>query len=237
MLKAVYTFPNSFAKTPTSQLVSGVGPVTDGLILRITTEGLFIDDDVRHVPQREWDIKAWTLKQVEVWCPSFRADSAASASANHSAATTAARISMRRLWGLEKEKPATAEEMDALLESMSSLCRAGCSSAASESTAPAPSPLSNRTTNAPLKFQRKTADKDVSGTQTGENRAAGLHIIRVGIRDQEGKKYVFVVPEEESWKIGIGIQRLRGGSQVRALGVAGMSTGDSRGMLESLGWL
>ena len=39
--------------------------MTDGLVLRIKTEGLFIDDDVRGVPQREWDVKAWTLKLVE----------------------------------------------------------------------------------------------------------------------------------------------------------------------------
>src|SRR5213078_4093472 len=65
VIKAVYSFNNAFMKTPTSQLVSGVGSVTDGLILRITTEGLFIDDDVRGVPQREWDVKAWTMKLVE----------------------------------------------------------------------------------------------------------------------------------------------------------------------------
>jgi hypothetical protein len=65
VIQAVYLFMNQFAKTPASQLMSGVGPVTDGLILRITTEGLFIDDDVRGVPQREWDVKAWTLKLLE----------------------------------------------------------------------------------------------------------------------------------------------------------------------------
>jgi hypothetical protein len=68
VISGVYLFMNQFSKTPASQLISGVGTVTDGLILRITTEGLFIDDDVRSVPQREWDVKAWTLKQVEVWC-------------------------------------------------------------------------------------------------------------------------------------------------------------------------
>ena len=66
VLKAVYSFNNTFMKMPIAQLVSGVGAVTDGLILRITTEGLFIDDDVRGVPQREWDVKAWTMKLVEV---------------------------------------------------------------------------------------------------------------------------------------------------------------------------
>ena len=65
VIKAVYLFNDLFPK-PVAQLVSGIGNVTDGLILRITTEGLFIDDDVRSVPQREWDIKAWTMKLVEV---------------------------------------------------------------------------------------------------------------------------------------------------------------------------
>lgn len=66
IIKAVYSFNNAFQRTPISQLISGQGSVTDGLILRITTEGLFIDDDVRDVPQREWDVKAWTMKMAEV---------------------------------------------------------------------------------------------------------------------------------------------------------------------------
>lgn len=66
IIKGVYSFNNAFMRTPISQLITGTGNVTDGLILRITTEGLFIDDDVRGVPQREWDIKAWTLKLAEV---------------------------------------------------------------------------------------------------------------------------------------------------------------------------
>ena len=66
VVKAVYSFTSAFVKTPVAKLISGMGPVTDGLVLRITTEGLFIDDDVRGVPQREWDVKAWTLKLVEV---------------------------------------------------------------------------------------------------------------------------------------------------------------------------
>ena len=69
VIKAVYAFNNVYMKSPIAKLVSGVGSVTDGLILRITTEGLFIDDDVRGVPQREWDVKAWTLKLVEVRPP------------------------------------------------------------------------------------------------------------------------------------------------------------------------
>ncbi|KAK3706090.1 hypothetical protein LTR37_012917 [Vermiconidia calcicola] len=64
-IKAVYLFSDSFPTKPLASLISNSGPVTDGLILHIKTEGLFIDDDVRGVPQREWDVKAWTLKLVE----------------------------------------------------------------------------------------------------------------------------------------------------------------------------
>ncbi|OKL60500.1 hypothetical protein UA08_04146 [Talaromyces atroroseus] len=66
IISGVYLFNNAFQKTPIAQLVSGKGTVTDGLILKITTEGLFIDDDVRGIAQREWDVKAWTLKSVEM---------------------------------------------------------------------------------------------------------------------------------------------------------------------------
>ena len=64
-IRGVYAFTDHFPK-PVAQLISGSGNVTDGLVLRMTTEGLFIDDDVRGVPQREWDVKAWTMKLVEV---------------------------------------------------------------------------------------------------------------------------------------------------------------------------
>ena len=65
-IKAVYLFNDLFPK-PVAQLVANVGKVTDGLVLKIQSEGLFIDDDVRCIPQREWDVKAWTLKLVEVY--------------------------------------------------------------------------------------------------------------------------------------------------------------------------
>lgn len=134
VLKAVFSFNNTFTNSPIAKLVSGVGSVTDGLVLRITTEGLFIDDDVRGVPQREWDVKAWTLRLVE----------------------------------------------------------------------------------------------------SGESK--GLHVLRANIRDLEGKRYVFVLQEEEGWKVAVGLQRLRRGTQVRALGVSGMSANETKGILENLGW-
>lgn len=64
-IKAVYAFTDLSPK-PVYQLIAGFGNVTDGLVLKMTTEGLFIDDDVRGVGQREWDVKAWTLKLMEV---------------------------------------------------------------------------------------------------------------------------------------------------------------------------
>jgi hypothetical protein len=47
---------------------------------------------------------------------------------------------------------------------------------------------------------------------------------------------LFVIPEEESWKVAVGLQRLRKSAQVRALGVSGMSVNDARTTLENLGW-
>jgi hypothetical protein len=66
VIHGVYAFNNAFQNTPIAQLVSGQRPVTDGLVLRISTEGWFVDDDVRGVAQREWDAKAWTMKIIEV---------------------------------------------------------------------------------------------------------------------------------------------------------------------------
>ncbi|KAF2237216.1 hypothetical protein EV356DRAFT_530328 [Viridothelium virens] len=135
VIKAVYLFNDLFPK-PVAQLVSGVGSVTDGLVLKITTEGLFIDDDVRNIGQREWDVKAWGMKLVET-------------------------ISI---------------------------------------------------TDPPL------------------------HILRASIRDPEGKKYVFILKDEESWKVALGLQRLRRGPLVRSLGSSGLGMGEARRLLGDLGW-
>jgi len=256
VIKAVYAFNNAFLKTPTSQLVSGVGSVTDGLILRITTEGLFIDDDVRGVPQREWDVKAWTMKLVEVWCPSFRQGPAGN-SASHSAPDT--KKTFRRLWGMDKDKTATSEETDALLIDMLQLCQNNCryAATASRSSAASSSAYSSSASSnsyddrssvsdsaygssvgssSPSRDRTRTRTDKGLAFQTGEMKSARLHVLRASIRDQDGKKYVFIITEEESWKVAVGLQKLRKGSQARALGVSGMSTSDARGMLEHLGW-
>ncbi|GJC85992.1 reticulocyte-binding protein 2 a [Colletotrichum liriopes] len=222
VIRAVYLFMNQFAKTPASQLVSGFGTVTDGLILRITTEGLFIDDDVRGVPQREWDVKAWTLKLVEVWCPphclNSNAAPAPANSANHPSnlfqkmanqrARTADRGATRTLTG---------DEADAYLTEMLRACKSCC-----------------RLGLCDTKFR----DTNVASStgQTGEWKTKSLHVLRATVRDQEGKRYMFVLDEEEAWKVAVGVQRLRKGTQVRSLGVSGMSASDARGTLETLGW-
>lgn len=221
VLKAVYAFNNAFMKTPTSQLVSGTGSVTDGLILRITTEGLFIDDDVRGVPQREWDVKAWTMKLVEVWCPAF-SPSVPNAPPNPA----------RKLWGNNSSKPkdnaVTNEAADALLLELLASCKAQCrlgmlgEGGGSSSSPKKSSPLAERESNA--------------SSQTGQVRGGKLHVLRASIRDQEGRKYVFVIGEEESWKVAVGLQRLRKGTQVRQLGVSGMSGNDAKLTLDNLGW-
>ncbi|KAH8746227.1 trans-sialidase-like protein [Diaporthe sp. PMI_573] len=222
VIKAVYCFMNQFAKTPASQLVSGVGTVTDGLILRITTEGLFIDDDIRGVAQREWDVKAWTLKTVEVWCPVHfltGAIAANSPSPTGSKSSSNPALSGARLRAAERGAPKSlsGDEADAyladVLRSCKGSCRLGDCAVASGST---------RVTN--------------STAQTGDWKAKGLHLLRATIRDQEGKRYMFVIGEEDGWKVAVGLQRLRRGTQVRALGVAGLSGLETKSTLEMLGW-
>lgn len=246
VIKAVYCFMNQFAKTPASQLLSGVGSVTDGLILRITTEGLFIDDDVRGVAQREWDVKAWTLKSVEVWCPvhflacAITANSPPSPNGakpskdNISTAFFAKTIGGSiRLRAAERGNPKTLTGDDAdtylteVLHSCQNSCRLGdCASkfAASNLNDDATSVTSGSTT------------RTNSTTQTGDWKAKGLHLLRATVRDQDGKRYMFVVGEEEGWKISVGLQRLRRGTQVRSLGVAGIGGLETKNTLEMLGW-
>ncbi|KAF3404442.1 hypothetical protein DPV78_002320 [Talaromyces pinophilus] len=134
IIRGVYLFNNAFQKTPIAQLVSGQGSVTDGLVLRITTEGLFVDDDVRGVAQREWDVKAWTLKSVET-------------------------IKLR-----------------------------------------------------------------------------GLQVVRASVRDQEGKRYVFVLTEAEVWKVTQGFKKLKSGSQARHLSQSELSKNEANTYLTNLGY-
>ncbi|SPO00595.1 uncharacterized protein DNG_03344 [Cephalotrichum gorgonifer] len=219
VIRAVYCFLNQFSKTPVSQLISGAGSVTDGLILRVTTEGLFIDDDVRGVPQREWDVKAWTLKQVEVWCPPHCLTPSPNTPGQGSSAASAASSlkSGAKLRDRGGPKLFNGDDADVYLTEMLEACKRCCRLGLCEATF------------------RNTNISSSSG-QTGEWKDKGLHILRATIRDQEGKRYLFVLGEEESWKVAVGLQRLRRGTQARALGVGAMTSADARGCLEMLGW-
>jgi hypothetical protein len=228
VVKAVYSFVNQFTKTPASQLISGVGSVTDGLILRITTEGLFIDDDVRGVAQREWDVKAWTLKLVEVWCPAHALTCPPSNLASAESGPRQSFFKSKSAGGARRDgvKVHTGDDADthltALLRACKDCCRLGLSPSASASASDAASSLSSVSNG----YSHKT----------GEWKAKGLHVLRATLRDQEAKRYLFVLSDEESWKVAVGLQRLRRGTQVRALGVAGMSGLEAKSVLETLGW-
>jgi hypothetical protein len=232
VIKAVYGFVNQFAKTPASQLISGVGSVTDGLILRITTEGLFIDDDVRGVAQREWDVKAWTLKLVEVWCPSH-----VLASANAAQKTPGAQPINHPFFGTMPSashrgapKPLTGDAADAYLVEVLSACKDTCRLGLSSASASASA------SSAASFVSGSAASKSNDIDKTGEWTSKGLHLLRATVRDQEGKRFLFVLSEGESWKVAVGLQRLRRGTQVRALGVSSFSAVEAKSLLETLGW-
>ncbi|KAK8246368.1 hypothetical protein HDK90DRAFT_9034 [Phyllosticta capitalensis] len=130
IIKGVYMFTNLFPK-PSAMLLANTNNVSDGLILKMTTEGLFVDDDKRNIAERDWDVKAWTLKLVE----------------------------------------------------------------------------------------------------TAELRDMGLYMLRASIRDGEGRRYVFVMSMEESWKVNLGLAKLKKGSQVRALAQTLWSQADAMKVL------
>ena len=134
VIKGVYMY-NSMSPKPVSQLVSGEGSVSDGLILRLTTEGLFVDDDVRHVPQREWDIKAWTIDTVE----------------------------------------------------------------------------------------------------SGEMKP--FHVLKASIKDIEKKRYVFVLPSDEAWKMEAGIVRLKKGSLSRSMSTKSFKLPEMKKLMGDLGYI
>lgn len=213
MIKGVYAFNNAFMKTPTKQLISGSKQATDGLILRITTEGLFIDDDKRGVPQREWDVKTWTMKLAEVWCPSVP----------HDAGSNSPKRKFTPFSAAASRQPVTPSETEssAFMSKLTQYCDAKCPKVArSRSTVPLGS--------------------DDSGTDKSDSQScemAGLHILRASIRDQEGKKYVFILSQSEGWKVAVGLQRLRRGPQVMALGVAGMPGNEAKALLQNLGYV
>ncbi|KAJ5996766.1 hypothetical protein N7522_008426 [Penicillium canescens] len=205
VIQGVYAFNNAFMKTPIAQLVSGQGMITDGLVLRITTEGLFIDDDLRGIGQREWDVKAWTLKLAEVWCPQVNAATSAKSPSSNP-------FSFRR-----GNNVPTNEESEVFLANFLKVCKNTCRLASPSAC-----------------FSPSAAGSAVNG---GKSDFRGLHVLRASLRDQEGKRYVFVLQDTEAWKVAIGLQRLRAGALVRALGVSAMPVPECKTMLSGLGYV
>lgn len=70
--------------------------------------------------------------------------------------------------------------------------------------------------------------------QTGNQPTKNLHILRASIRDPDGKKYVFLIDESESWKLALGLQKLRKGSQVRSLSNSQMAANEVLRVLNSV---
>ncbi|KAJ9607435.1 hypothetical protein H2200_008508 [Cladophialophora chaetospira] len=232
VIKGVFSFNNAFMRTPISQLRSGQGNVTDGLILRITTEGLFIDDDVRGVPQREWDVKAWTMKLAEVWCPNV-----SSPGHDVNASPPKRKISLGLNADLRRETLSPSQnETSAFVVKLLKACGENCKgSSRTQARSFSSSGSSHSSFDATEStYSSTTSDTDSTVTQSCE--LAGLHVLRASIRDQEGKKYVFVLSQSEGWKVAVGLQKLRRGSQVRALGVAGMPMNEAKALLENLGY-
>lgn len=219
IIRGVYAFNNAFMRTPTQQLVSGQGSVTDGLILRITTEGLFIDDDKRGVPQREWDVKAWTMKLAEVWCPNLPHNKGSSPSKRK--LTPFAAAASRQV------VIPSATESDAFVSVLLHHCNSGDSKPAKVS----------RWSSRVIADPHEPIDSGADNSLPQSCEMAGLHVLRASIRDQEGKKYVFILSQSEGWKVAVGLQRLRRGSQVRAMGVAGMPMNEAKALLENLGYV
>ncbi|KAI1617292.1 hypothetical protein EDD36DRAFT_159895 [Exophiala viscosa] len=218
IIKGVFSFNNAFMRTPISQLVSGQGNVTDGLILRITTEGMFIDDDVRGVPQREWDIKAWTMKLAEVWCPNLPLGFSGPKRKFSIGVGAASR----------QESSPSQTDSNVVVNKLLKVCEASCKPMQSSASTAQGSRSSFPTPSTTSEFTDQTS------TQSCE--LNGMHVLRASLRDQEGKKYVFILSQSEGWKVAVGLQRLRRGSQVRALGVAGLPPNETRAILENLGF-
>ncbi|KAF2668863.1 hypothetical protein BT63DRAFT_426120 [Microthyrium microscopicum] len=65
ILHGAFKFNNLFPTGPVASVKPDDNGISDGLIVRISSQGLFLDDDKRAEGLRQWDIKAWTLTAIE----------------------------------------------------------------------------------------------------------------------------------------------------------------------------
>ncbi|KAI5307226.1 hypothetical protein KEM56_002407, partial [Ascosphaera pollenicola] len=178
VIEGVYLFNTNISETPISKLESGRGNVTDGLILRITTEGMFIDDDIRGVAERDWDVKAWTMSLVEVWCPVLRGRLP---NVNHAT----------------RARPASSDKSHPP-RSFNIFRR----STPSVSSSPTRSSVTDEESANCLLQLFKTCRETCYGLRTDNTGSAlgDYHVIKTTVRDIEGKSFVFVLRNEEAWK-------------------------------------
>ncbi|EPS36010.1 hypothetical protein H072_10404 [Dactylellina haptotyla CBS 200.50] len=118
VLKAVYIFTNEHPKKPQASLIAGVGGNSEGLVLNISTAGLFIDDELNNSAQREWDQKAWAIKDIEVYCPRCIPPAAPSG------ARAAAKQTVKHL--LSGSTAPSAAEQEKYLDNLGDVCRSHC---------------------------------------------------------------------------------------------------------------
>lgn len=66
----------------------------------------------------------------------------------------------------------------------------------------------------------------------------GVHVVRVDVRDAEATRLLFVLDAAEAWKLALGVQRLRHGTQAQArnVAVAALGAAEAREALRSVGW-
>jgi len=64
-----------------------------------------------------------------------------------------------------------------------------------------------------------------------------LYVFRATLRDTDSKRYVFVLPTEQAWKLDQALERLRKGSQVRSMGMNAIKDAETKNLLAGLGWL
>jgi hypothetical protein len=114
----------------------------------------------------------------------------------------------------------TNEESDAFLTNLLKVCKNTCRLASPSAC-----------------FARSANVSGINDARAPQSEFRGLHVLRASIRDQEGKRYVFVLQDTEAWKVAIGLQRLRAGALVRNLGVTALSIPDCKSILGGLGYV
>ncbi|CAD0046985.1 unnamed protein product [Aureobasidium pullulans] len=62
-------------------------------------------------------------------------------------------------------------------------------------------------------------------------------MVRATIRDTDNKRYVFVIPSDQEWKVDVGLSRLRKGPLVRSMGIGSIKAPEMKGLLSDLGWV